>query len=187
MSCGNEINFAQLGREIGIANSTALTWKDTLLHSFVWHEILPFSGNTTKRLSKKPKAYMMDTGFLCYLNMIQNPKMLAAHPSRGHIFENYILNQIQGWLSAKSPKPQIYHWRTSNQQEIDFVLEYDGYLYPIEIKLKSEISSKDAKGIKAFKETYKQAKCYKGVIIYTGDHVRYVTEDTIAIPWNAVL
>ncbi len=187
MAAGNEINFSQLGREIGIANSTAIIWKDLLLHSFVWNEIMPFSGNTQKRLSKKPKGYLMDTGFLCYLNMIQSPKSLLSHPHNGAIFENYIFNQIQGVISAKFNKPQIYHWRTSNQQEVDFVLEYDGYLYPIEIKMKSNVTSKDAKGIQAFIENYKGAhNVYHGVIIYIGDKVRYVTDNVIAVPWNAI-
>jgi predicted AAA+ superfamily ATPase len=187
MSCGNEMNFSELGREIGIANSTAIHWKDILLHSFIWHEILPYSGNTIKRLSKKPKGYFMDTGFLCYLNMIQSPKALAMHPHNGVIFENYMLNQIQGYISAKFHKPQIYHWRTSNQQEVDFILEFDGYLYPIEIKLKSNLTKKDAQGIHAFKGTYPNQKIHHGVIVYTGDKVRYVTDDVIAVPWNAVL
>ncbi|CAO4848249.1 MAG: putative protein [Holosporales bacterium] len=187
MKAGNEINFSELGREIGIANSTAIIWKDLLLHSFVWNEIMPFSGNTLKRLSKKPKGYLMDTGFLCYLNMIQSPKSLASHPHNGAIFENYILNQIQGYMSAKFNKPQIYHWRTSNQQEVDFILEYDGHLYPIEIKMKSTVCSKDAKGIHAFMDTYPSSKIYDGIIIYTGDKVRYVTDKVIAVPWNSFL
>ena len=186
MSTGNEINFSELGREIGVANSTAIIWKDLLLHSFVWNEIMPFSGNTLKRLSKKSKGYLMDTGFSCYLNMIQSSKSLASHPHNGTIFENYILNQIQGYMSSKFNKPQIYHWRTSNQQEVDFVLEYDGFLYPIEIKLKSNVSSKDTRGINAFKQTYPNSKIYHGIIIYTGDKVRYVTDDIIAVPWNAI-
>lgn len=186
MNTGNEINFSELGREIGIANSTALLWKNHLLHSFVWNEILPYSGNSIKRLSKKPKGYFMDTGFLCYLNMIQTPQALAAHPRNGLIFENYIINQIQGYLSSKFKKPLLYHWRTSNQQEVDLVLEYDGYLYPVEIKLKSNISMKDAKSIKAFMSTYPHLNIYKGIIIYTGDHILYLAEDIIAVPWNAV-
>ncbi|CAO5683195.1 MAG: putative protein [Holosporales bacterium] len=187
MNAGNEINFSELGREIGIANSTVIIWKDLLLHSFVWNEIMPFSGNTLKRLSKKPKGYLMDTGFSCYLNMIQSPKSLASHPHNGAIFENYILNQIQGYISARFNKLQIYHWRTSNQQEVDFILEYDGSLYPIEVKLKSNVSLKDIKGINAFKQTYPNSRVYKGVIIYTGDKVRYVTDDIIAVPWNSIV
>jgi uncharacterized protein len=187
MCCGNEINLAELGREIGIANSTAINWKNVLLNSFIWHEIQPYNGNSIKRLSKKTKGYLVDTGLLCYLSMIQSPKSLAVHPHNGMIFENYILNQIVGFLSGKANQAQIYHWRTANQQEVDLVLEFDGTLFPIEIKLKSSVSVSDTKGIQAFQRTYVQQNIGHGVVLYTGKVAQLLTENVIAVPWNAVL
>jgi predicted AAA+ superfamily ATPase len=187
MNAAQEMNFSELGREIGIANSTALMWKNHLLNSFIWQEAMPYIGNTTKRLSKKPKGYMMDTGLLCYLLMIQSPKFLAQHPHVGSIFENYFFNQIMGYTNSLSHKPIVYHWRSSNQQEVDFVLQFDGYLYPIESKLKSNVSAKDARGIENFRKTYGSEKVHTGVVVYTGDKIRYLTDNVLAVPWNCVL
>ena len=187
MNASQEINFSELGREIGIANSTALEWKNHLLNSFIWQEAMPYSGNTIKRLSQKPKGYIMDTGLLCYLQMIQSPKSLAQHPHVGSIFENYFFNQIMGYINSLPNKPVVYHWRTSNQQEVDFVLQFDGWLYPIEIKLKSNVSSKDAQGIENFRKTYSKDNIHTGIVVYTGEKIRYLSDNILAVPWNIIL
>jgi len=187
MNSGQEINMAHLGREIGVANSTAIEWRNVLKQSLLLNEIEPFHGNTIKRLSKKSKGYMMDTGLLCYLSMINSPSMLSKHPKAGAVFENFVINMLQVYMNAMMPKVQMYHWRSSLQQEVDLVLEYDGWLYPIEIKLKTKIDSRDVEGIESFRSTYQHQNVHHGIIIYAGDICRYVSDNVIAVPWNSIL
>jgi len=127
-----------------------------LVSSLIYIDIEPFFENTLKRVSKKPKGCFFDTGLLCYLNMIQSPTQLAQHPKNGSIFETYIINQLHSYTKAKMDNIHMYHWRTSAQQEVDLILEYSGILYPIEIKLKSSVTRKDAEGIEAFLQVHKQ-------------------------------
>lgn len=65
------------------------------------------------------------------------------------------------------------------------ILDYNGCLYPIEFKCKTSISRQDLRGLKAFRESYPNAKMAPGVIIYTGDHALEVSENYFAIPWNS--
>ena len=181
-----EINAAHSGRELGIANSTAIHWKSTLVQSLLWHEIDSYHGNTIKRLSKKPKGYMMDSGLLCFLNMIHSEDSLAKHPKIGSIFENFVITTIKAYLSSRFPAVQMYHWRTTHGQEVDLILEYGEWIYPIEIKFKTKVDSYDTKGIEAFMATYPHLKIHHGIIIYAGDVCRYVTDGVIAVPWNSV-
>jgi predicted AAA+ superfamily ATPase len=179
-----KINAAQLGREIGISNNTATKWKNLLLGTYLWLELPPYSKNLIKRVSKKPKGYMLDTGLACYLQRLSSPNALAEHPNRGAMFETYCVNQIYGYLQSKLHQPMLYHWRSANQAEVDVVLEQDGWLFPIEIKCKTTIDPYDLRGIKAFKDAYPQEKIYMGVVLYAGDVVRLLTKDIVAIPWN---
>jgi predicted AAA+ superfamily ATPase len=187
MNSSQEINAAHLGREIGIANSTAIIWKEHLKQAFLWQEIEPYFGNSLKRISKKPKGYLTDSGLLCYLNMINTPDILALHPKSGAIFETLIVNTITTYLSTTSSRPHIYHWRSTSQQEVDLVLETDGWLFPIEIKFKAKVDAHDAKGIENFMNSYKHQNVHKGVIIYAGDVCRYLTDKVIAVPWNSLV
>ena len=73
-----EVNSAQLGRDIGVSPKTARRWKELLIQGFQWLEVAPYHGNTVKRLSGKPKGHLRDTGLACYLQRISSPQAPAA-------------------------------------------------------------------------------------------------------------
>lgn len=110
---GQEINDSEFGRELGLSSMTVRKWRIRLQSSYQWHEVLPYFGNTIKRLSKKAKGYMCDTGIACYLQRISSPLALATHPNLGHLFETYCVNLISALTSPLSPQPMMYHWRTN--------------------------------------------------------------------------
>jgi predicted AAA+ superfamily ATPase len=187
MLSGQEINYSQLGREIGISHPTATRWLNLLTHSYQWHEIGPYHGNTIKRISKKSKGYITDTGFACYLQRISSKDALAQNPALGAIFETYCINMIIQSLNGTSVKPHFYHWRSQASAEVDLILEMDGALYPIEIKCKTVLSKHDARGILAFRESYPRQKIQPGLILYPGKTCYNVHESVIALPWDAVV
>lgn len=187
MNSGQQINISELGRELGIANSTAITWKNLLVHSFLWNELQPYHGSTIKRLAQKPKGLFFDTGMLCHLSMIDDPISLAKHPRVGAVFETFMINTLCTYLKASPRQCSFYHWRTSHGQEVDLIIEHRGRLYPIEIKFKINLTSADFKGLKAFRETYSDKDVAPGVVLYAGDTCRYVAEDIIAVPWNSLV
>lgn len=178
-----EINFTQLGREIGISHVTASKWIDLLKYSYQWKEIAPYSGNTIKRISKKAKGHISDTGLACYLHKLSTPNALSNNPIFGSLFETFCVNMIYGLL-GEHMQPSFYHWRSSGGAEVDLILEMNGMLYPIEIKSRSYLNKSDTRGIQAFRETYTNKKIAPGLIIYTGDKYYPLERDTYAIPWN---
>ncbi len=179
-----EINYSQLGRELGISPKTAERWLRLLVHTYQWTELQPFHMNSIKRLSLKPKGIITDTGLACYLQRISSPDALAASTMQGAFFESYCFNMIKGFCTALPLMPNFYHWRTMAGAEVDIILEINGIYYPIKVKTASTLSKHDARGIAAFKETYPQLRIAPGIIIYAGDECYRVTEDVVAVPWN---
>lgn len=181
-----EVNYTQLGREIGIARDTATHWLDTLKYTYQWHEISPYHGNTLKRIAKKPKGYFRDTGIACYLQRISSPDALAAHPQLGALFENFVSMNLLKLANTLSTPPIPYHWRTSAGAEVDLIFERDAKLFPIEIKCKGQLTRHDARGLKAFFETYPKEDMMPGIIIYAGNTCYQLDDNIIAVPWNAM-
>lgn len=182
---GQEINYSELGRELGISPPTSKKWCDLLTHSFQWIEIPPFTENQIKLASKKGKGYMRDTGFICALNRISSSIALSGHPSLGHMFETLVINIILSLAEASSMPPHLSHWRSHTGAEVDLILERDGILIPIEIKCKTTLLTKDLRGLKAFRDTYSpHRRIGKGFVIYAGDRCFALNEDTIALPWD---
>lgn len=179
-----EINYSQLGREIGISPKTAQRWLRLLEHTYQWSELRPFHMNAIKRLALKPKGIITDTGLACYLQRISSPEALAASPMHGAFFESYCFNMLKGFCGALPMMPNFYHWRTLAGAEVDIIIEIDAQFYPIEIKSATTINKNDVRGIEAFRNTYPRLNIAKGIVIYAGNECYRVTEDIIAVPWN---
>ncbi|MBW2257908.1 MAG: ATP-binding protein [Deltaproteobacteria bacterium] len=180
-----EINASQLGRDVGVAPSTARRWLDLLANTYQWLEIPPYHGNAVKRLSGKRKGYLRDTGLACYLQRISSPRALAASPLLGPLFETWAVNDVLRQCINLDVPPQAYHWRTAGGAEVDLVLERDGCLYPIEVKYKSNLTGHDTRGLRAFRETYAGGQVMQGLIIHAGTECYRLDAHTLAIPWSA--
>ena len=180
-----EINTAQFGREIGINPKTARTWLRILEHSYQWMELSPYHGNTIKRISRKPKGCIRDTGLACFLMGISSPSTLSAHPSLGNLFEAWVACWLSRITAQLSMPPHFYHWRSSGGSEVDIVMERDGFLYPVEVKCKTTLSAHDARGIRAFRETYGDI-VKRGIVVYAGQECYPVSDVAVAVPWTAL-
>ncbi len=181
---GQEINYSQLGRELGLSPKTAGTWLDILVATFQWFEIPSYSGNTVKRISGRPKGYISDTGLACMSQAISTPSAIGSHPNMGALFETAVVGEIKKQISILSPKPNLYHWRSHGGGEVDLIIERDGLFYPIEIKLKSNPSRKDTTGISSFRKTYPRLKIEKGLVMCPSERIIQLSESDYAVPWD---
>ncbi len=55
----------------------------------------------------------------------------------GPLFETQILSEILKSFRHRTREAQIYFLRTRDGQEIDFLIETDGQIFPIEVKMGS--------------------------------------------------
>ncbi len=178
-----EINFNQLGRELGIARKTAMAWTAVAEATFQWTSVPAFSRNPVKKIAGKRKGFFTDTGFACYLQHISTHEAIASHPLKGRLFETYVIMEMVKNLQKLPLVPNMYHFRTYSGAEIDIILELDGWLYPLEIKAKSNPNRLDARGFKAFRSCFPHENIRKGLIICAVPQPRAIDEDCLAIPW----
>jgi predicted AAA+ superfamily ATPase len=179
-----EINASQLGRELGINPQTAKRWLELLIATFQWFELPAYSGNAVKRVSGKAKGFLADTGLACWAQAISSPAALGGHPLWGHLFETFVASELRKQMALMSPAPRLHHWRTAGGAEVDLILERDGRFFPIEIKGKSKVTSADARGIKAFRETYPALNVAPGLVISLCERVERVSADDVSLPWD---
>ncbi len=178
-----EVNYSQLGRDIGMAAQTSRRWLDILKATFQWVEIPAYSGNTLKRISGKPKGFMTDTGMLAQSLYISTPQALVSHPSWGSIVETLVVTDILKTFTTMSSPPAVYHWRSHNGAEVDLLLEQDGKFFPIEIKSTSRPGKKDLRGIRAFRDTYQNLNIQPGVVIHLGDKNLRLSDDALGLSY----
>lgn len=179
-----EINYSQLGREIGLSPQTAKRWLQLLMQTFEWFEIPAYSNNAIKKVSSKPKGYFADTGQICFSQMISSKYAISGHPLWGSLFESAVVSELRKQSFLISTPPRFYHWRLHSGAECDLILERDGKFYPIEIKAKSRPNRGDARGLVAFREKHSELNVQKGLIIAPAQEAYAVTENDFVIPWD---
>ena len=179
-----EINLSQLGREIGMTPQTARRWLKVMEGTYQWFELPAFSGNPAKRVVSRPKGYLADTGLACFHAQISSPQALGGHPLFGPLFETAMVCELMKQAAALATRPAFHHWRTAGGAEVDLVLERDGMLYPLEIKLTAAPGRRQASGIEAFRAAHAHRRVGQGAVICAVDTPRWLADEVLASPWN---
>lgn len=184
---GNLINDADLARDVGLNAVTGKFYRNILKMMFLTIDVPPWYRNIGKRLVKSSKGYLVDTLFLCYMLGFKLEDLAKSKPDLfGHVLENYIVMELIKLLGFNDSHAKLYHFRTSDGKEVDFILEKpNGKLWAIEVKNSDSVSAKDFNGIKVFKEINGQ-DFQGGIVLYSGKEAVPFGEKLWAVP-HAVL
>lgn len=154
---GEELNYTELSKEIGVDVKTVSSWISVLEAGNLIHLLQPYNDSSIKRqIIKRPKVYFSDTGLACYLAKVNSKETLIASYLKGHMLETYIINEILKSYSnnRKDKSSSFYYYRDSQQNEIDLIILNDGKLTALECKSGEQYSSKDLKGTKVLKTVH---------------------------------
>jgi predicted AAA+ superfamily ATPase len=145
---GQILNLLSLATECGISHNTAKAWIGVLESSFLIFLVQPFYKNFNKRTVKAPKLYFYDSGLLTHLLGIHSQEQLNQHYARGSIFESFVLSEILKKQSATQASRFLYYWRDSLGQEVDGLIEKNGKISPLEIKMTQTVRQDAFAGLK---------------------------------------
>ncbi len=94
-----------------------------LQSSHLVHLLPPYHRNFGKRLVKMPKLYFIDTGLACWLLGVRSPEVLALHPQRGALFENWVVSEFLKARLNQGQPADLFFWRDNNGVEADLLFE----------------------------------------------------------------
>lgn len=165
---GSLFKASELANEIGVSPNTITSWLSVLQASYIVTLLPPYFENTSKRLTKMPKLYFLDTGLACYLLGIESPEQLSRDKMRGALFENFIVTEALKQRYNQGKESNLYFYRDSNQNEIDLLLKRNTRLYGIEIKSSMTYHKDFEKALKRIDEWVKAPVDGKAVV-YAGN------------------
>uniref|UniRef100_UPI00402528F4 ATP-binding protein n=1 Tax=Candidatus Cryptobacteroides bacterium TaxID=3085639 RepID=UPI00402528F4 len=165
---GSLFKASELANEIGVSPNTISSWLSVLQASYIVTLLPPYFENTSKRLTKMPKLYYLDTGLACYLLGIESPEQLSRDKMRGALFENFVVTEALKQRYNQGKESNLYFYRDSNQNEIDLLLKRNTRLYGIEIKSSMTYHKDFEKALKRIDEWVKAPVDGKAVV-YAGN------------------
>lgn len=175
---GQLLNQTELGRDVALPQPTVHRYLNLLETSYLLVRLPAYAVNRTKRLIKAPKLYWGDTGVALHLSGARAPE--GAH------LENLVLQDLLAWRDARLEAAEVAYWRTASGEEVDFVLETDEGLLPIEVKATTRPRIADVKHLLSFRAEYGK-KSRAGLLLHTGSQTEWLAAGILAAPWWRVL
>ena len=175
---GSLVNQSDLGRDVGLPQPTVHRYLNLLETSYLLVRVPAYSVNRTKRLIKSPKLYWSDTGLAMHLSQEDVP--------RGAHLENLVLQDLLVWRDSRSSRADVLHWRTTTNEEVDFVVEAEGALLPIEVNATRRPRLRDVAHLHSFQREYGRA-ARSGLLLHGGGTLEWITREVLSAPWWIVI
>ncbi len=132
LQLGNEVSYNEVAQLTGADPQTVERYIDLLEQSFVLFRLPSLSRNARNEIKKGRKIYFFDNGIRN--SIINNFNPLALRQDTGALWENFLLAERLKRNSYNDYFCNTYFWRTTTQQEIDYIEEYGGALHAFEFK-----------------------------------------------------
>ncbi len=126
-----------MGKSLVLSYHTINSYLDYLMGAFLLRQLPPYQSNIRKRLVKRPKLYWRDSGLVHALMNVADENALLSQPWVGTSWEGYVIEQALGELSSSGCNFNAYYFRTSDQYEVDLVLDFGKEIWAVEVKLTS--------------------------------------------------
>ncbi len=176
------LNLSNLAGDLGVAVNTAKAWLSVMEATHQIAIVRPYYENHGKRMVRRPKVYFTDVGLLCHLVGLKDPAHAAAGPMAGAIFETAVYSEISRALLNRGEEPRIYFWRTAAGSEVDFIVEHETGIVPIEVKLSATPRVEMVRPMEKLRALLGE-RVHRGWLVHPGDSRLPLGPSAIALPF----
>lgn len=185
---GELLNYSNIAGDVGVSEPTIKKWISILERTGIIYLLQPYSPSSLKRAIKTPKIYFRDTGLACYLTRWITAEALKCSAVAGNMFETFVVSEILKSYTneGKDYKFNIFYYRgkdkkATEENEIDLVLEEDGVLYPVEIKMSANPKASMGATNQVLDKVAGKTRGM-GVILCLIDKKTYLRKNLLALP-----
>lgn len=185
---GEMLSYTNIASDVGVSEPTIKKWISILERTGIVYLLQPYSASALKRAVKTPKLYFRDTGLACYLTRWLTPDTLKCSAVAGNMFETFVVSEILKSYSneGKDYRFHIFYYRgkdkgTAKENEIDLVIEENGVLYPVEIKMSGNPKANMGAANPVLDKVEGKTRGL-GVILCLIDEKIYLRENLVALP-----
>ena len=185
---GELLNYANIAGEVGVTEPTIKNWISVLERTGIIYLLQPYSASALNRAIKSPKLYFRDTGLACYLTRWLTADALKNSAVAGSMFETFMVSEILKSYSNSGTdyRFNVYFYRgkdksAGTENEIDLIIEENGVIYPVEIKMSGNPKASMA-AANTVLDKVEDKRRGTGIILCLIDKKTYLRENLIALP-----
>ena len=175
------LNVSSVAQECGVERKTVEGYVEILEDILLSWRLRVFTKRAKRQLAGHPKFYLFDAGVFRSLR----PRGPLDRPEEidGQALEGLVGQHLKGWMAYSKVKRELFFWRTRSGVEVDFVVYGPDGIYALEVKNAGTVRPADLRGLKSFKEEYRESKT---LLLYRGTE-RLLKGDVLCIPCEEFL
>lgn len=186
----NELNVSAVASDLLLPGRTVDSYLELLARAFLIERIPAWSTNLSKKVIRRPKLVVTDTGLAAHLIGASSSTTDRPGGPFGQLLETFVVNEIRKQLTWSVEKPSLWHFRDRDGAEVDLVLEHpDGRVVGIEVKATSTPSAADLRGLRYLADRLGD-RFHFGVLLHTAPEATRFGPNIAALPvsalWSAV-
>jgi len=126
LQVGNEVSYHELAQLLDSDKGTIEKYIDLLEKTYIIFRLPGLSKNVRNEIKKGKKIYFSDNGIRNAV--LGNFLPLNSRSDTGALWENFLVSERFKVIANRDKAPKSYFWRTTQQQEIDYIEEsYDKF------------------------------------------------------------
>ena len=177
---GQVINCARISKDAGVSQPTVKSYYQLLEDMFIAFRLPAFSRSRRKNLLSTDRFLFFDLGVRhAAAEVPLNTATVLGNP--GPVFEQWV--GIELWKRLKYlDTGRLHYFRTKGGAEVDFIIERDNGLTPVEVKWTEKPTMHDARHLVAFLEEHPQ-QAKQGFIVCRCRYPLRLHDKILALPW----
>lgn len=186
---GQESNATELSKLVGLQRPTLDQYLDILMRLSLITKLGAWTSGESRREIKQPKYHFVDIGVACALRRINAETFDIENMPQalGPLLESYVFGELQRSLPMQDNDCRLYHWRSSDQREIDILADGGNRLVCVEIKAASSVDKTDFKHLRWFaSDGPGRDRTCTGIVFYLGREKLTFGDRNFALPVSAL-
>lgn len=182
-----ELNLADVARDLDMARTTLPTYVALLETIYLIHRLPAWSRNLTKKAVKHPKLHFVDAGLAAHLlgattASLCDPRSVPAGP----LLETFVVGELARQRTWADLDVDLFHLRDHDGAEVDLIVEArDGRLAGVEVKASATVSVRDFRGLDLLHDRLPRHFTH-GVVLYLGTEILPFGDRRTALPLSAL-
>jgi predicted AAA+ superfamily ATPase len=179
---GSPLNVSSLAGETGIPYTSLRRYLSLMENLFLLKLVPAWSAEGGGNLAKTPKAYLLDTGLLCFLTQTSVDGLKSDPLRLRPALENFVAMEIAKQCTFSGMRPWLLHLRTVRHLQVDFVLESKAKeTVGVQVKALPTLHPDDANGLRFLRELA-GPRFKRGIVLYLGQERVPLDEQIEGLP-----
>ena len=179
---GSSVNISNLATSLKLSRQTVARYVEALERIFLVRSLRPWHSNKISRLVRTPKLLFFDSGLLAAQLGVADLEPQRPLPAAGALFETFVHGELRKLIGWSEVRMTMYHFRTREGDEVDFVLEGPrGQIVGIEVKSSATLKRSDFSGLRKLEDAAGDKFIY-GLLLHDHDRMTPHSERIMGAP-----